>query len=67
MMTLNSFGGVLSQWFSSFVNKSLVSNLIFTAFSYLVICLCYHAIECESSDLCETTRACLDPNFKNYG
>ena len=35
--------GVLPQWFSPFVNKSPVSNLISAAFSYLVICLCYYA------------------------
>ena len=43
VMTLNSSGGVLPQWFSLFVNKSPMSNLIFAAFSYLVICLYYHA------------------------
>ena len=42
VVTLNSPGGVLPRWFSLFVNKSPVSNLISTAFSYLVICLCYH-------------------------
>ena len=47
VITLNSPGGVLPRWFSSFVNKSPVSNLISTAFSYLVICLCYHAIACN--------------------
>ena len=67
MVTLNSLGRVLPRWFSLFVNKSPVSNLFFAAFSYLVICLCYHAIACESLDLCETLSACLDPNFKNYG
>ena len=24
-------------------------------------------VNSESSDLCEDTRACLDPNFKNQG
>ena len=67
MVTLNSLDGVLSWWFSLLVNKSPMSNLFFTAFSYLVICLCYHDIACESLDLCETIRVCLDPNFKNYG
>ena len=33
MMTLNSPDGVLSQWSSPFINKSLVSNLFSTAFS----------------------------------
>ena len=33
MVTLNSLGGVLPRWFFLFVNKSLMSNLIFTAFS----------------------------------
>ena len=42
-MTLNSSGGVLLRWFSPFVNKSPVSNLISTEFDYLVIFLCYHA------------------------
>ena len=44
VVTLNSPGGILPQWFSPFVNKSPVSNLISTAFSYLVICLSYYAI-----------------------
>ena len=43
VVTLNSPGEVLPRWFSLFVNKSPMSNLISTAFSYLVICLCYHA------------------------
>ena len=43
VVTLNSPSGVLPRWFSPFVNKSPVSNLISVAFSYLVICLCYHA------------------------
>ena len=47
MVTLNSSGEVLPWWFSPFGNKSLVSNLISIAFSYLVICLCYHAIACN--------------------
>ena len=42
VVTLNSPGGILLQWFSPFANKSPVSNLISIAFSYLVICLCYH-------------------------
>ena len=42
VVTLNSLSGVLPWWFSSFVNKLPMSNLIFVAFSYLVICLCYH-------------------------
>ena len=33
MVTLHSLGGVLPQWFSLFINKSPVSNLISTAFS----------------------------------
>ena len=33
MVTLNSLGGVLPQWFSPFVKKSPVSNLIFAAFT----------------------------------
>ena len=33
MMTLNSSGRVLSQWFSSFINKSHVSNLFLIAFN----------------------------------
>ena len=43
VVTLNSPGEVLPRWFSPFVNKSPVSNLISAAFSYLVICLCYHS------------------------
>ena len=46
MVTLNSLGGVFLQWFSLFVNKSPVSNLISATFSYLEICLCYHTIAC---------------------
>ena len=42
VVTLNSHSGVLSRQFSLFVNKLSVSNLIFTAFSYLMIYLCYH-------------------------
>ena len=33
MMTINSPGGVLLQWFSLFVNKSPMSNLFFAAFN----------------------------------
>ena len=33
MATFNSPGGILSRWFSPFVNKSPVSNLIFAAFN----------------------------------
>ena len=33
MVTLNSPGEVLPWWFSPFVNKSLVSNLISAAFN----------------------------------
>ena len=44
MVTLNSPGGVSPQWFSPFTNKSPLSNLFSVAFSYLGICLCYHAI-----------------------
>ena len=33
MVTLNSLGGILPQWFSPFVNKSLVSNLFSAAFN----------------------------------
>ena len=33
MVTLNSPSEVLPRWFSSFVNKSLVSNLFFVAFN----------------------------------
>ena len=33
MVTLNSPGGVLSQWFSPFVNKLPMSNLFFVAFN----------------------------------
>ena len=33
MMTINSPGGVLLQWFSPFVNKSPMSNLFFAAFN----------------------------------
>ena len=32
VITLNSPGGVLPRWFSSFVNKSPMSNLFSTAF-----------------------------------
>ena len=46
VVTLNSPDGVLPRWFSPFINKSLVSNLFSTAFSYLMICLCYHTIAC---------------------
>ena len=34
MVTLNSLGGVLPWWFSPFVNKSSMSNLISVAFSF---------------------------------
>ena len=44
VVSLNSSDGVLPQWFSPFVNKSPVSNLFSPAFSYLVICLCYHVL-----------------------
>ena len=47
VVTLNSPDGVLPQWFSPFANKSPMSNLFSAAFSYLVICLCYHAIACN--------------------
>ena len=33
VVTLNSAGGVLPRWFSSFVNKSPVSNLFSNAFN----------------------------------
>ena len=33
MVIINSPGGVLPQWFSLFLNKLLVSNLISVAFS----------------------------------
>ena len=33
MVTLNSLGRVLPQWFSPFVNKSSVSNLFSVAFN----------------------------------
>ena len=33
MVILNSPSGVLPQWFSPFINKSLVSNLFFAAFN----------------------------------
>ena len=33
MVTLNSLGGILPQWFSPFANKSLVSNLFSAAFN----------------------------------
>ena len=33
VMTINSSGGVLLQWFSPFVNKSPMSNLFFAAFN----------------------------------
>ena len=42
VVTLNSPGRVLPRWFSPFVNKSPMSNLISTTFSYLVIYLYYH-------------------------
>ena len=35
VVTLKSLGGVLSQWFSLFVNKSPMSNLFFAAFSII--------------------------------
>ena len=35
MVTLNSPSGVLTQWFSPFVNKLPVSNLISTVFSLI--------------------------------
>ena len=35
MVTLNSPGGVLPRQFSQFVNKSLVLNLFFIAFSFI--------------------------------
>ena len=37
VVTLKSPGGVLPLWFSPFVNKSRLSNLIFAAFSIIVI------------------------------
>ena len=43
VVTLNSPSRVLPWMLSPFVNKSPVSNLSFIAFSYLLICLCYHA------------------------
>ena len=39
VVTLNSPDGVLPQWFSLFVNKSLASNIFSAIFSYLVICV----------------------------
>ena len=33
VVTLNSPGGVLPQWFSSFVNKSFMSNLFSATFN----------------------------------
>ena len=47
VVTLNSPDGVLPWWFLPFISKSLVSNLFFTVFNYLVICLCYHTIACN--------------------
>ena len=47
VVILNLPDGVLPQWFSLFVNKSPMSNLISITFSYLVICLCYHTIACN--------------------
>ena len=49
MVTLNSSGGVLPQWFSPFVNKSPVSNLFSAAFNlvgglFMQPCL-FHVIE----------------------
>ena len=35
VVTLNSLDGVLSRWFSPFVHKSHMSNLIFAAFSLI--------------------------------
>ena len=42
VVSIKSLDGVLPEWFSPFVNKSSVSNLISAALSYLVIYLCYH-------------------------
>ena len=47
VVTLNSSGGILPRWFSPFVNNSPVLNLFSSAYSYLVICLCYDAIACN--------------------
>jgi len=43
MVTLNSFGGVFALEIFSIRKQITMSNLFSTAFSYLVICLCYHA------------------------
>ena len=43
VVTLNSPDGILTRQFFPFINKTPVSNLISAEFSYLMICLCYHA------------------------
>ena len=49
MVTLNSPGGVLPQWFSPFINKSPMSNLISAAFNlvgdFFVLPYSLHVIE----------------------
>ena len=44
VVTLNSPGGVFPLEVFPIRKQITMSNLISTAFSYLVICLCYHAL-----------------------
>ena len=44
VVTLNSPGGVFALEVFPIRKQITVSNLIFAAFSYLVICLCYHVL-----------------------
>ena len=50
VVILKLLGEVSPRWFSLFVNKSPVSNLIYATFNYLAICLCYHAITGNLTD-----------------
>ena len=47
VMTLNSPSRVFALVVFPIRKQITMSNLISTAFSYLVICLCYHAIACN--------------------
>ena len=44
MVTLKSLGKVFALEIFPIRKQTTVSNLISTVFSYLVICLCYHAL-----------------------
>ena len=47
VMSLNSPGRVFALVVFPIRKQITMSNLISIAFSYLVICLCYHAIACN--------------------